>query len=271
MPNRDSGSTDFMFEVAKGNIPGHHPVNKFGSSSNVDTAPTDIWDHASQNTWLPPTVARIHEIVSTSDEDSDTGGTVAQGAGARTIRIWGLKTWDLSETSEDIIMDGTATGANSVDTAESYVIIHRMAVLTTGATGLFSNVGIISAVAKTDGTVTAQIFTGKGQTQMAIFGVPSTQRFFITAVHSSIAKDSPGVTPKAGAILLSTVDVVNNPFTYSFRHTWTLQGDGLTSSTVPFSPPKDRFNGPCIVKIAMVADTLNSLADASFDGVLVDN
>jgi hypothetical protein len=168
-------------------------------------------------------------------------------------------------------MDGTATGANSVDTAESYVIIHRMAVLTTGATGLFSNVGIISAVAKTDGTVTAQIFTGKGQSQMAIMGVPSTQRFFMTAVHSSIAKDSPGVTPKAGAILLSTVDVVNNPFTYSFRHTWTLQGDGLTSSTVPFIPPKDRFNGPCIVKIAMVADTVNSLADASFDGVLVDN
>jgi hypothetical protein len=260
MPNRDSGSTDFFFEVAKGNVPGHYPVNKFGSSSNVDTAPTDIWDHASQNTWLPPTQARTHTIASTSADDTDGGD------GARTVRIWGLPDWDTAEVSEDVTMN---TG--TPPTTNAYVIIHRMAVLTTGATGLFSNVGIISATAATDGTVTAQIFTGKGQSQMAIMGVPSTQRLFMTAVHSSIAKDSPGVTPKAGAILLSTVDVVNNPFTYSFRHTWTLQGDGLTSSTVPFIPPKDRFNGPCIVKIAMVADTVNSLADASFDGVLVDN
>lgn len=262
---------DFLLEVAKGNVPGHYAVNKFGSSSNVDTTPTDIWDHATQNTWLPPTAARVHEIVSTSDADSDTGGTVAQGAGARTIRIWGLQDWDTAETSEDIIMDGTATGANSVDTVNSYVIIHRMKVLTTGSVGLFSNVGIISAIATTDGTTTAQIFTGKGQTQMAILGVPSTQSFFMYGLHGSIAKDSPGVTPKAGAIVFSTVDVENNPFTYLFKHTWTLQGDGLTSSTVPFSPPKNAFDGPCIIKVAMVADTNDSLADASFDGVLVDN
>jgi hypothetical protein len=122
-----------------------------------------------------------------------------------------------------------------------------------------------------DGTTTAQIFTVKGQSQMAILGVPSTQRFFMYGLHSSIAKDSPGQTPQAGAILFSTVDVENNPFTYSFRHTWTLQGDGLTSATVPFNPPKNGFNGPCIIKIAMVADTNDSLGDASFDGILVNN
>jgi hypothetical protein len=261
------GTTDFLLEVAKGDVPGHYAVNKFGSSSNIDTTPTDVWDHATQNIWLPPTAARVHEIVSTSDEDSDTGGVVAQGAGARTIRVWGLQTWDLKETSEDVIMDGT----DGTDTISSYVIIHRMKVLTTGSTGLAANVGIISAVAAVDGTTTAQIAAIKGQTQMAIMGVPSTQRFFMYGLHGSIAKDSPGVTPKAGAIVFSTIDVVNNPFTYAFLHTWTLQGDGLTSSSIPFLPPKDEFNGPCIIKVAMVADTNNSLADASFDGILIDN
>jgi hypothetical protein len=267
MPNRDSGTTDFLLEVAKGNIPGHYAVNKYGSSSNIDTTPTDVWDHATQNIWLAPTAARIHEIVSTSDADSDTGGAIAQGAGARTIRIWGLQDWDTAETSEDVIMDGT----DGTDTVNSYVIIHRLKVLTTGSTGPFANVGIISAVAAVDGTTTAQIFTAKGQTQMAILGVPSTQQFFMYDFHASIAKDSPGVTPKAGIIIFSTVDVENNPQTYLFKHTATRQGDGTTSGTTPFIVPKDGFQGPCIIKLAMVADTNNSLGDASFDGVLVDN
>jgi hypothetical protein len=266
MPNR-TAARDFLLEVAKGNIPEHYPINKFGSSSNIDTTPTDVWDHATQNIWLPPTAARVHEIVSTSDADSDTGGAVAQGAGARTIRIWGLQTWDLKETSEDVIMDGT----DGTDTVSSYVIIHRMKVLTTGSTGPFANVGIISAVAAVDGTTTAQIAAIKGQTQMAIMGVPSTQRLFLYDLHASIAKDSPGLVAKAGVILLSTVDVVNNPFAYAFKHTFTLQADGITSGTIPFSPPKDGLDGPCIVKIAMVADTNDTLADASFDGILVDN
>ena len=253
-------NVDFRLEVALGNVPGNFAVNKFGSSSNIDTTPTDIWDHATQNIWLPPTQARVHTISSTSADDT------AGGAGARTIRIWGLTDWDTAETFEDVTLN---TG--SPPTTRAYVIIHRMRVLTTGSTGPFSNVGIISAVAAVDGTTTAQIFTIKGQTQMAILGVPSTQRFFMYGLHGSIAKDSPGLTPKAGAIVLTTVDVENNPFAYIFKHTWTLQGDGLTSSTVPFVPPKNEFDGPCIIKIAMVADTNDSLGDASFDGILVDN
>lgn len=264
-------SKDFMLEVAKGNIAGHYAINKFGSSTNIDTTPTDVWDHVSQNTWLAPTAARIHEIVSTSDADSDSGGTVAQGAGARTIRIWGLQDWDTAETTEDIIMDGTATGANSVDTANAYVIIHRMRVLTTGSVGPFANVGIISANAKVDGTTTAQIFTAKGQTQMAIMGVPSTQQFFMDNFKCSIAQSSPGATRVAGVILFSTTDVENNPTVFTFKHTAAIMATGTTSLTVPFSPPKDGFQGPCIIKIAMVAGTNDSFCDASFDGVLVDN
>jgi hypothetical protein len=36
-----------------------------------------------------------------------------------------------------------------------------------------------------------------------------------------------------------------------------------------FSPPKI-FEGPCIIKLAMVALAEDSLCNASFDGVLVD-
>jgi hypothetical protein len=261
------GNKDTSLEVARGNIVGQYAVNKFGSSSFIQTTPTDVWDRDS-TPWLAPTAARIHEILSDSDEDSDTGGAVAQGDGARTIRIFGLQTWDDAETSEDIIMDGT----DGTDTANSYVIIHRMKVLTTGSTGPFANVGTITATAASDGTVTAQIAPNKGQTQMAIFGVPSTQKFYMYNFAASIAHTSPApnTADSAGVIVFQSTDIVNNPTVFAFKHTAAIQDNGLTTMDKPFPPPK-LFEGPCIIKIAMVASITDAFCDASFDGVLVDN
>lgn len=265
-----TATRDFLLEVAKGSIPGHMSVNKFGSSSFIQTTPTDVWD-LDQQTWLAPTSAQTHQIISDSDADSDTGGTVAQGAGARTIRVFGLQDWDTAETFEDVIMDGTATGGNSVDTVNSYVIIHRMFVLTTGSVGPFANVGTIEAIANSDGTVTAQIAANKGQTQMAIYGVPSTQKLYMYNFAASIAHSSPGpTTDAAGVIVLQSTDIVNNPTVFAFKHTATVQDSGLTSIDKPFPVPK-KFEGPCIVKIAMVALAEDSFCDASFDGIIVEN
>jgi hypothetical protein len=252
--------------IAKGIVPGHYSVNKFGSSTFIQTGPSDVWDR-DQQFWLAPTAARIHEILSDSDEDSDTGGAVAQGDGARTIEVFGLETWDSAETHETVIMDGT----DGTDTANSYVIIHRMVVLTTGSVGPFPNVGTITAVAAVDGTVTAQIGPIKGQTQMAILGVPSTQVMYMTDFACSIAHSSPGPTiDAAGVIIFQSTDIVNNPTVFTFKHTAAVQDNGLTTMDRMFSPPKI-FEGPCIVKLAMVALTEDSFCDASFDAVLVDN
>lgn len=75
--------TDFMLEVAAGNVPGNKSVNKFGRSTNVDNdVATDIWDRANathdQDIWIAPTQARIHNIASTSANDD--GDPVGVGA-----------------------------------------------------------------------------------------------------------------------------------------------------------------------------------------------
>jgi hypothetical protein len=146
-----------------------------------------------------------------------------------------------------------------------------MFVLTTGSVGPFSNVGDISAIANGDGTVTAQIAANKGQTQMAIYGVPSTQKLYMYNFAASIAHSSPGpTTDSAGVIVFQTTDVVNNPTAFAFKHTASVQDNGLTTLDSFFSPPKV-FEGPCIIKIAMVAVAEDSFCDASFDGVIVDN
>jgi hypothetical protein len=250
---------DFLLEVAKGRIPSHYAVNKFGSSSFVQTSPTDIWDK-DLTPWLVPTAPRVHTIASTSADDT------AGGAGARTIEIFGLADWDSVETSEIVTMN---TG--TPPTTSAYVIIHRMVVLTTGSTGPFSNVGTISATAAVDGTVTAQIAPIKGQTQMAIFGVPSTQKFYMYNFACSIAHASPGPTiDAAGVIIFQSVDIENSPTVFAFKHTAAVQDNGLTSLDSMFIVPKV-FVGPCVIKISMVALAEDSLCDASFDGVLVDN
>jgi hypothetical protein len=261
-------SRDFLFEVAKGNIPGHHAVNKFGQITNADAGViTDVWDAAAQPVWLPPTAARVHEILSTSDEDSDTGGAIAQGGGARTVEVIGLKTWDDVESSEIVIMDGT----DGVDTVNSYVIVHRMEVKSSGILG--PNAGLITAVAASDLTVTAQIAlagpNGKGQTEMAILGIPSTQRGFMENFSASLARLSP-TGAQSGVILMETMDVLTQPSVFIFKHTLSLKDDGVTTHDHGFGLFKE-FVGPCIVKIAFTAADNDTFGDASFDMVLVDN
>jgi hypothetical protein len=254
----------FYLAVAMGLVPGYYAVNKFGLTSNADAnVITDVWGAAAQPTWLAPTAPRIHEILSSSDQDSDVGGAIAQGTGARTLRLWGLKTWDDRESSEDVIMDGT----DGVDTANAYVIINRMLVLTSG--GPAPNAGLITAVAAVDGTVTALIDIIRGQTLQAIYGFPSTQIAYVTMISASIARDSPQ-SAEAGVIMRSTMDVANNTTAYLFKHTFALNESGTVSSNRPFDPPK-KFEGPGIIKLALTAADNDTHGDASFDLILVDN
>jgi hypothetical protein len=260
-------SRDFLFEVAKGNVPKHHAVNKFGQVTNADAGViTDVWDAAAQPVWLAPTAARVHEILSTSDEDSDTGGTIVQGDGARTVEVFGLETWNDAESSEIVIMDGT----DGVDTVNSYVIIHRMEVKSSGNLG--PNAGLITAVAATDLTVSAQIAlagpNGKGQTEMAIMGVPSTQIGYMENFSASLARNSP-TGAQSGVILMESMDVVSDPTIFIFKHTLTLKDDGVTTHDHGFGLFK-KFVGPCIIKIAFTAADNDTFGDASFDMILVD-
>jgi len=262
--------TDPALEVARGNVSGQASVNKFGRApAGLQTTTTDVWDLAdatpTQSVWLAPTAARIHAIVSTSDEDSDTGGAVAQGDGCRTLRIYGLKTWGTAESSEDIIMDGT-TAKNTVN---SYVIIHRMKALTWNTLG--PNVGLITATAASDATITAAIVAGsmQGQTEMAIYGVPSTEVFYMYQVYAAINKSG-------GAAASADMSVFYNPIPdvlttqYINKQTFSAVKDGSSDVSHPFNPPKI-FTGPGIIKINGLGSAADLDLSAGFDGVRVTN
>ncbi len=256
--------SEYALRVARGQVSGVTNIFKFGAApSGLQTTTTDIWyradSAATQQIWLAPTAARIHAIVSSSA--SDDGSPV--GVGARTIRVYGLKTWDLAETSEDITLDGTTP----VNTANSYVIIHRMKVLTMGASG--PNVGTITATAATDGTITAGISPGDGQTEMAIYGVPSIQSFYMDSWSANIDKSS-GTAASADL----HVRVNENPnvqtLGYLRKDDISLQSTGSNIFQKHY-PVLVKYAGPCIIKIQGEASSADLDTEASFSGFLVTN
>lgn len=257
-PGADINST---LDIARGIVPGQTSVNKFGQTHNADNGvPTDIWDLSTQPIWLAPTAARIHAIVSNNDTDGKTGAP--SSVGARTIRIYGLQTWDTKETTEDITLDGTT----AVNTVNSYVIIHRIKVLTSGSSG--PNVGIISATAASDGTVTAQIVAGAGQTLMAIYGVPSTQVAYMNSFYAFVGRLSPAGVD-ADLSLLWSSDIESQPTVFITKFTSGLERDSFQDLHHFFNPPNG-FSGPGVLKLQINANANNTYADGGFDLVLVD-
>jgi len=250
---------DFGIEVAMGRIPGFAKVNKFGEGIDCDSGVlTDIWDGAngtlSTDIWVPPTQARIHAIASSSGNDA------ALGTGMRTVKVYGLTSWDAKETSEMVTIGNNTTNA--------YVIIHRIKGVTWGTDGV--NAGNITATAATDGTITAAILTGQNQTQMMIYGWSSLQTLQVKLLFAEIVK-STGVTIRASG----EIRYMSDPATNVVDNTaWTNKENfQLTAGNNPwqhrYDPPKS-FDGPGIIKFQVTASANDSVAVAAMDAYLAD-
>lgn len=250
----------FALALPSGQVAGYSGVNKFGRAKKADSGTdTDIWDRANaaaaQTIWTAPTQARTHQIASTSaSDDGDPAGV-----GAQTLRIYGLTGWGADEVSEVITMNGTT----DVPTANQYVIIHRKKVLTWGASG--PNVGVITATADADGTVTAQINAGEGQTQMAVYGVPSTKIAYITSYYASAIKANQAVSASIKLLVNPTPDAQLGGFIT--KNTVGILTDGSTYIAHQFNP-YNRIEGPAIIKVQVNASANSTDVSGGFDLIL---
>ena len=246
---------DYYTAAAAGNIRGVHTVNKFGCATDCDSGiRTDVWDGADGSTstdiWVPPTQARVHNLVSTDAADASAG------TGARTVQVYGLKTWEDAESSEIVTLDGLTP----VATANSYVIIHRMKCLTFGSGEI--NAGTITATAVTDATITAAISlqggVGNGQTQMCIYGVPHKQELRIYQEICEIFGGGGSPTGTVRLLVKENADQSDAGFVLKD------QGEVRTGQPVKrnWIFPL-RFAGPCIAKVQIETNTNNVLTVAN--------
>ena len=254
---------DFFFRLGLGEIKGARGVNIVGRNVDVDKSdvPEDIWDGASSINnaiiWVPPTTARIHDIVST--DALDDGAPV--GTGARTIRVSGLVAWDRPEVSEDLTLDGLT----NVPTVNAYVTINRMEILTFGVLG--TNAGTITAIAQTDLTITAQIEIGFGGTMMAIYGFPFGQQLQITNFFVNWNKLE-ATSGQADVTLLVDKRPEAADGGFIQRQKLGMFGSGNTYAFKDMKPYV-AIDGPALIKV-QVEDTSEDNVDvvSGFDAIL---
>ena len=249
---------DFYLEVAKGNVNKHSAVNKFGRNTEIDTTtlPEDIWDAGGE--WVAPTIARIHDIASTSTNDSSLD------KGMRTVNIQGLDAnFDLQ--SETVVLNGTT----NVPTVNSYTRIFRMYGETFGSDS--TNLGDITATAQTDATVTAQITTGKGQTLMAIYTIPNGKTGYVTQGFCSMNRA--GAT--SGAMIglafefRADADQSDSGWRVAWEGALSVEGSSfinLSYMPIPPFPAKTDLR----VRVHYASDNDSDVA-AGFDIILVDD
>lgn len=270
---RDAAHTfpisDFYQSIPAGDIDGVQSVNKFGRSTNVDAdVATDVWDRANatddQAIWLGPLSGYVtHEIVSTSLVDTELSTT-----GCNSIQIYGISEWDQKEVSEVVVLQGQTP----VTTVNSYSLIHRMKAVSTGIDATSANDGTITATANDIAArVTAQINPGEGQTQMAVYGIPSIQTAYMTKFYATVLRANLGTTEAH-----ADINLLYNPNFYLeqggmwlVKHS-TAAGSRAASLQHDYKP-YNKFEGPGVIKIQATGSANNLDVSAGFDLILVDN
>ena len=244
----------FNLNISRGKVPGFSIIHKFGRNPQIDTTtdPEDIWDGG--GIWVAPTQARIHQLTSTSAEDG--AGTQT---GALTLRILALDS-KYNRIQEDLILNGQS----NVPMVRAYTMIYRMLILTAGSTG--SNVGVITATADDDGSVTAQINTTNNLTGMAIYQIPSNVKGYMTNFYGSLA-DSGGSGANVDMQLL--VQPFNGVFQVKQFHGLVAAGAAHFNHLFPVPFP---LSALATVKMqAKTTSASSAVVSAGFDIILVED
>lgn len=257
-----AGASDLA--ISLGLVSGIRTVSETGFvMDGVSSTPTDIWGGADvallspgQPLWVAPTTARRHNIVSTSASDS------AAGTGMRTVAVTGLTSWSTAEVTEIVTMNGTT----NVLTANAYVIINDMTMVTCGSAG--PNVGRVTATAQTDGTLSVSMRPVSGRTTTTVYGFPSTKSIVFQRWDAFLNRES-------GASFAEFKFLVNlNPAAQASG--WieadrrSCTASGTSAAHFEIKPPP-RVQGPAILKVQATASKAGTSAGASYGFYLVDN
>lgn len=150
---------DFDLQVARGQIQGHSTLNIYGYQSAVATSFIPVWENATTYTY-PVAATQMHLAGSVGD----TATITINGLDANYVAI-----------SENVVLNG----ATAVTTMRSYLRINSMNVAVGSAT---NPSGVVTLKDLTDTTIYAQINTGVGRTQMAIYTVPAGYTFYLSRI-----------------------------------------------------------------------------------------
>jgi hypothetical protein len=239
---------DYLIDSSLGLVGGNSTMSKFGQNPDVDAAAEeDIWDGG--GVWAAPTAARVHTLTGHAND-------TAAGTGAQTVQVQGL---DASGDFQEETV--TMNGAGGQATSGSYTMIHRMYVVTAGATGW--NEGNILATAAVDATITARISIGNNQTLMAIYKIPASRTGLLHSLYFSVNKVI-GVTPNAVDIKLKALP---SGEVWQLKHVLTVD-PAVTAYVQHRFLVLPTYAAGTILKISAATDVDNTNVAVGFDLLL---
>ena len=248
----DGSSEPFFLQVARGLVPGHSQINKFGGSPEVaaDTK-EDVWDGAGSYTYA--TTAAITHIRAGVDSATTQGAT---------IEVQGLDAdWNLVVQTKDL--DGTdSTTEVALDTP--LIRVFRMKVLENAVMDQDIWAGDDDFVV---GAASAIILTGNNQTLMALYTIPAGYTGFMTSYYASVV-DTTNKTPTSTEIGLWAADRARG-YEFQLKHQiGVAQGSGGFQHTFT---PQIKFSERTDVKITALPVDEPAHVHAGFDIILVEN
>jgi hypothetical protein len=180
-------TSNFMLEVAKGNVPGHSIVNKFGHNEAADATsnPQDVWGGGGLYGFYPTDAEGPQDIDIKSDDAADDAIT---GEGAHTVLLQGLcDGWVACET--EAIMDGT----EPVQVDTQFIRLFRAQVLIAGTVG-YNAGNIIAYIRGTpptppDASIGIFITDSHGQTQQTPYTVPAGHTAYFIKGYTALSDD----------------------------------------------------------------------------------
>lgn len=239
-----------VLEIAKGNIPGHSAISKFGENPDVDAA-EDLWSQG--GTYTFSSTANIDSVSS-----SDNGDT-------QDITILGLNV-NFEFVEQTITLTGQATKALDTDLIRVFRSFNANSSNFAGDVYIYINGATVAAgVPQTATDIRAFIAAGDNQTLMAIYTVPAGQTGYLFNYGTSLSKLSPATA--------LTCSIRIRPFESVF-----LVKDRGAAATTGATNYKREFKVPLVLPektdIKIIIDTVsqaNTGVSGSFDIILVDN
>jgi len=210
MENNTLTSRDYLIAVGEGDVANHAQFSKLGYSPLAPTGPSDVYGNSLS--YVFPVAAQQMECISSSAQD------LAAGSGAKTIRIYYLKS-DYTEATTDVILTGTAGVLTSVS---DIFRINNVRVLDFGATTtLYQAAGKIDVRNKTVTTIIYScIVAGHTRARNSIYTVPDGKTLFLTSMACGVTKAS----------------TTGNTCTFTLRATYDDKLPGLLTAGLFFMP-----------------------------------
>ena len=175
----------FDLQVSRGQITGHQTLSLFGYQAAVANTKIPVWENATVYTYI--TSASTLTLVSSSASDDTLASVLISGLDS-----------SFNIISETLNLNGT-TG---VTTAKSYFRVNSLLMVSPG-TSQTTNAGVITL--KQSSNIVAQINTGIGKSQMAIYTVPAGYSFYL-----DLAEVNTSNSYTSANIVTYSVQAINN-------------------------------------------------------------